>query len=73
MTLSRLLGILVLALALLPAQARAHLKLASSKPAQGDTVREPVSSITLTFTEAVDERYLTISVLDAFGLETFTP
>jgi copper transport protein len=67
MTFSRLLGILVLALALLPAQARAHLKLASSKPAQGDTVREPVSSITLTFTEAVDERYTTISVLDAFG------
>lgn len=67
MKFSRLLGITVLAFALLPAQALAHLKLVSSKPAQGDTVREPVSQITLTFSEAVDERYTTISVLDAFG------
>lgn len=67
MTFSRRLIILVLALALLPAQARAHLKLASSKPAQGDTVREPVSQIMLTFTQAVAEGNTTISVLDAFG------
>ena len=69
MKLSRLLGILVLALALLPAQARAHLKLESSQPAQGDTVRVPVSQITLTFTEAVAQEFLTISILDAFGRE----
>ena len=69
MTFSRLLGILVLALALLPAQARAHLKLASSSPAQGDTVRQPVSQLTLTFTDAVDESFLTVSILDAFGRE----
>jgi putative copper export protein/methionine-rich copper-binding protein CopC len=69
MTFSRLFGILVLALALLPAQARAHLKLASSSPAQGDTVRQPVSQLTLTFTDEVDESFLTISILDAFGRE----
>jgi putative copper export protein/methionine-rich copper-binding protein CopC len=69
MTFSRLFGILVLALALLPAQARAHLKLSSSSPAQGDTVRQPVSQITLTFTDAVDESFLTVSILDAFGRE----
>jgi putative copper export protein/methionine-rich copper-binding protein CopC len=69
MKLSRLFGILVLALAMLPAQARAHLKLASSTPAQGDTVRLPVSQITLTFTAVVDEKFLTIAVLDAFGRE----
>lgn len=65
----RIIGILVLALALLPAQARAHLKLESSSPAQGDTVRQPLSQLTLTFSEAVDEAFLTISILDAFGRE----
>jgi protein required for attachment to host cells len=57
MTFSRIIGILVLALALLPAQARAHLKLQSSSPAQGDTVRQPVSQLTLTFSEAIDEAW----------------
>lgn len=69
MKVSRLWGICVLALALLPAQARAHLKLESSVPMQGDTVREPVSRLILTFTEAVDEKYLTVRVVDAFGQE----
>jgi putative copper export protein/methionine-rich copper-binding protein CopC len=69
MTFSRIFGILVLALALLPAQARAHLKLTSSSPAHGDTVRQPVSQLTLTFTEAVNDGFLTISILDAFGRE----
>lgn len=69
MTFSRILGIFVLALALLPAQARAHLKLESSSPAQGDTVREPISQLTLTFTEAVDEAFFTVTILDAFGRE----
>lgn len=65
----RIIAILVLALALLPAQARAHLKLESSSPAQGDTVRQPLSQLTLTFSEAVDESFLTVTILDAFGRE----
>ncbi|MGQ0816004.1 MAG: copper resistance CopC/CopD family protein [Gemmatimonadota bacterium] len=69
MTVSRLLGILVLALAFLPAQALAHLKLASSTPAHGDTVRTPVSEIVLNFTEAVEASFTTIVVIDAFGRE----
>ena len=50
-------------------QARAHLRLESSSPAQGDTVRQPLSQIQLTFSQAVEQRYTVITLLDAGGRE----
>ena len=66
-----------LALGLMPAPALAHLKLQSSVPAQGDTVRTSLTEIRLTFTQAVDPRYTSITLLDSAGqpleLGTLTP
>lgn len=59
----------LLALAFWPAQAHAHLKLESSKPAQGDTVRTSLSEISIVFTQAVDPRYTTVSLVDEAGQE----
>ena len=76
---SRLASLLLCAFALLkaPAPAAAHLRLASSTPAQSDTVRQPLSEIRLTFTQAVPARYTVVTLLDAFGKEvtigTLTP
>jgi putative copper export protein/methionine-rich copper-binding protein CopC len=50
-------------------QARAHLRLESSSPAQGDTIRQPLSQILLTFSQAVEQRYTVITLLDAGGRE----
>lgn len=61
--------LLALALALVPAVAHAHLKLASSSPAQGDTVRTPLTEIRLVFTQAVEQRYTVITLVDASGRE----
>ena len=60
-------ALLLLACALLPAPAAAHLKLQSSAPAQGDTVRAPLNQIHLTFSQAVEPRYTTITLLDNMG------
>lgn len=59
----------MLALFSVPVQARAHLRLESSSPAQGDTIRLPLSQIRLTFSQAVEERYTIIALLDAGGRE----
>ncbi len=56
-------------LALAPGWAYAHTQLLSSTPAQGDTVRTPVTEIHLHFNEPVDERYTVIVLLDATGHE----
>ncbi len=70
-------ALLLLACALVPAPAAAHLKLQSSSPAQGDTVRTSLTEIRLTFTQAVEPRYTTITVLDnagnALALGTLVP
>lgn len=47
----------------------AHTHLAASTPAKGDTVRNPLTEIHLTFSEAVDARYTVVSLLDATGHE----
>lgn len=60
-------ALLLLACALLPAPAAAHLKLQSSSPAQGDTVRTSLTEVRLTFTQAVEPRYTTITLLDNAG------
>lgn len=62
---------LLLAAALLffPAVLSAHTHLHSSKPAKGDTVRTPLSEIHLTFTEAVDQAFASVALLDATGHE----
>jgi copper transport protein len=57
----------ILACVLLPTQAFAHLKLQSSSPAQGDTVRTSLTDIRLSFTQAVDARYTTVAILDSNG------
>ena len=58
-----------LALAVMPAQAVAHLKLQSSRPAQGDSVRVPLTEISIVFTQAVDPRYTSVTLLDSAGQE----
>jgi copper transport protein len=63
----RLVALIILACVALPAQAWAHLKLQSSSPAQGDTVRTSLTEIRLTFTQAVEPRYTTVSLLDNNG------
>lgn len=63
-SIQRIVGLLVLALSVAPASARGHLKLQSSSPAHGDTIRTPLSEIRLTFTQAVDQRFTTITLID---------
>lgn len=63
----RVAALWAIALFLLPLRLHAHAHLASSKPAKGDTVRVPLTEIHLTFTEAVDERYTVVVLLDATG------
>lgn len=65
----RFLWLFALALVAMPAQAGAHLRLQASLPAQGDTIRQPLSEIRLTFTQAVEARYTVITLLDASGRE----
>jgi copper transport protein len=60
---------LLLACALWPTPAAAHLKLQSSTPAQGDTVRTSLTEIRVTFTQAVEPRYTTLTLMDEAGLE----
>lgn len=60
-------ALFLLACALLPAPAAAHLKLQSSSPAQGDTVRTSLTEIRVTFTQAVEPRYTSLALLDNAG------
>jgi copper transport protein len=60
-------ALILLAFVLLPTPAAAHLGLQSSSPAQGDTVRSSLTQIRLTFTQAVEPRYTTITLLDNAG------
>lgn len=63
-SIQRIVGLLALALSLVPAAAHAHLRLQSSAPAHGDTLRTPLAEIRLTFTQAVDQRFTTITLID---------
>lgn len=56
------------ALAFMPVQASAHLKLESSVPAKGDTIRVPLHEIRITFTQAVEPRYTTVTLVDNAGV-----
>lgn len=49
------------------APAGAHLRLESSSPAQGDTVRTSLTEIRLTFSQAVEPRYTSFTLLDNMG------
>ena len=49
--------------------AHAHLRLQSSAPAHGDTVRQPLTEIRLVFTQPVEARYTVVTLLDAYGRE----
>lgn len=51
--------------------AAAHSRLASSNPADGATVTQQLSEVTLTFNEAVDGRFSTV-VVDGPGEESFS-
>lgn len=64
---SRSVALFMLALLFSAAQAQAHLKLARSSPAQGDTIREPLSKITLTFTQPVEEAFTAVDLIDSSG------
>jgi methionine-rich copper-binding protein CopC len=54
---------------LLPASASAHVRLVGTVPANGDTVRSPLSEIHLRFSEGVDAHYTIVQLLDATGHE----
>jgi copper transport protein len=56
-----------LAFSLWPAPVHAHLRLQSSVPAQGDTVRSPLTEIRLTFTQDVEPRYTALTLHDNAG------
>ena len=62
-------ALLLLALALWPAPAAAHLQLQSSRPSAGDTVRTPLTEIRVTFTQDVEPRYTSLIILDNAGQE----
>jgi copper transport protein len=51
----------------IPASVSAHLGLKSSKPAKGDSIRDAVSTIELTFTQRMELRYTTVFVVTARG------
>jgi putative copper export protein/methionine-rich copper-binding protein CopC len=63
----RLVALIFMACVAVPAQAFAHLKLESSSPSQGDTVRTSLTEVRIIFTQAVEPRYTTVSLLDNMG------
>jgi copper transport protein len=63
----RTVALILLACAIRPAPAAAHLRLQSSVPAQGDTVRSSLTEIRVSFSQAVDPRYTALTLLDNFG------
>lgn len=63
------LGLLLLA----PAPAAAHVALQSSTPAKGSTVEGPVRELRLRFSQPVEPRYLTATVLGAAGEQIAGP
>lgn len=64
-----LLAALAFLVLLTPSRAGAHVHLTASTPAQGDTVRRPLTEIRLEFSEAIAEQYTTVVILDATGQE----
>jgi putative copper export protein/methionine-rich copper-binding protein CopC len=62
-------ALLLLACALWAAPAWAHLRLQSSTPAQGDTVRTSLTEIRVVFSQAVEPRYTTLALVDFAGNE----
>lgn len=60
---------LLAALVGLPTRAAAHAHLVKSNPAANDTVRGRLSTLRLTFTEAVEARYTSLVLVDATGRE----
>jgi copper resistance protein C len=58
---------LVLGLALLASEARAHAFIKTATPAVGSTVVTPPTQVVINFTEGVEPRFSTISVQDAQG------
>ncbi len=65
----RTVALILFACLALPGQAAAHLRLQSSTPAQGDTVRTPLTEVRVTFSQAVEPRYTTLTLVDSFGNE----
>ncbi|HET9439576.1 MAG TPA: CopD family protein [Longimicrobiales bacterium] len=63
----RIVALILFACIGFPARAAAHLKLESSSPAQGDTVRASLHEIRVVFSQAVEPRYTTLTLLDNGG------
>jgi copper transport protein len=63
----RIVALILFACVGLPAQATAHLRLQSSTPAQGDTVRTLLTEIRILFSQAVEPRYTSLTLLDSNG------
>ena len=59
--------LVLLLLPLLPRTAAAHLKLNSSSPAAGDTIRAPLRTVVLTFSQPVELRFTDVMVINAQG------
>ncbi len=70
-------ALILLACVLLPTPAAAHLQLESSSPAKGATVRSSLTEIRITFTQGVEPRYTSVTLLDnagnALALGTLVP
>ncbi len=71
MRFSLLAGAAALTLAVAPA-AFAHAHLKASDPAAGATVAPGTSSLLLTFTEAVQPKFCTVTVVDGMGMHAET-
>ena len=63
----RIVALFLLACLAWPGQAAAHLRLQSSSPAQGDTLRTPLTEVRVVFSQAVDPRYTALVLLDNMG------
>jgi len=62
-----LFAILAVVALLVPGSAGAHLQLRSSTPARGDTVLTPLHDVRVTFTQRVDLRFTTLTLVDGTG------
>ena len=63
----RIAALILLAWAVWPAPASAHLRLDKTTPANGDTVRTSLTEIRLTFSQAVEPRYTAVTLVDFAG------
>jgi copper transport protein len=63
------LGLALAALGLVPGRAVAHIRVSSSTPAAGSTIRTPVREIRITFSQHVTPQFTRLSLVGPDGLE----